>query len=240
MTRILNGNTESTRGQVGQGIYSLADLRLYLAYYGGKQADGEPALHWLSHVLNPVAHRPRHPDYSFSDLISLFVVRELLRLGVRPSRIREAELYMRMRFGTDRPFVSEEVATDGESVFVRSDVPEQVETATQSGGQQVSRVVVTRYLGGQQVSRVVVARYLKNVGYHRGEAVFWSPIDHVWLNPKVQFGEPVVADTRILTSTAAETTERYGASEAVARLAIPVSAARSALRFERRLAALRD
>jgi hypothetical protein len=223
MTRTLEGNTESTRGQLGQGIYSLAELRLYLAYYG-KPADGEYAMEWLGTVLNPVAHRLRQPDYSFSDLVSLFVVRELKVLGVKPGRIREAELYMRRRFGTDRPFVSEEVATDGKTVFVRSDVPEQVESANRGGG--------------QQVDRKVIGPYLRRVNYSDGWASSWSPADHVVLDPQVQFGEPVVTGTRILTSLVAEIAPRQGIDHTSAQLGIPVSATRSAVDFERRLAAL--
>lgn len=214
---------ESTRGQIGQGIYSLAELRLYLAYYG-EPADGDLALYWLGTVLNPVAHRARHPDYSFSDLVSLFVVRELVRLGVPARRIRQAEEYMRGRFGIDRPFVNEEVATDGAEVFVRSDEPEQVESANRGGG--------------QQAHREVIGPYLHRVHYSDGTAASWSPADHVSLNPQVQFGEPVVDETRVPTSAVADLAGSIGITDAADCLGVPVEAAESAVRFERRLAAL--
>jgi uncharacterized protein (DUF433 family) len=223
--RTLDGNTESTRGQIGQGIYSLAELRLYVAYYG-KPGDGELALTWLTQALNPVAHQPRLPDYSFADLISLFVVRELKKLGVKSWRIREAEAYMRTRFGTDRPFVSEEVVTDGTRVFIRSEIDEQIELANRGGG--------------QQVSHEVMRPYLRNVMFSDGWATSWSPLEHVVLDPQVQFGEPVIAGTRIQTEVAAEVVERFGAEQAVGRLGITLPAARSALEFEHRLSALRN
>src|SRR5215213_4422131 len=95
-------HTESTRGHLGQGLYSLQELRAYLAL-SGDQDDGRHASRWLSYVLNPVRRRPRRPDHSFSDLISLFVVRELLRLDVAPHTIREAEEHLRKVWNTDRP-----------------------------------------------------------------------------------------------------------------------------------------
>lgn len=224
--------TESTRGEVGQGIYSLAELRTYVAYYADP-SDAANVLQWLTGVLNPVGHRSRRPDYSFSDLISLFVVRELLRAGVRPATIRDAEAYMRRRFGVDRPFVSEEVATDGHRVFVRSDEPDQVEVAPHEVRPQ------PEHRGGQQVQRRVIGPYLHRVRYADGLATAWSPIDEVVLDPRVQFGEPVLEGTRILTSVAAELAEHSDAEATAVRLDVRPSAVRSALKFERRLARLR-
>lgn len=217
--------TESTRGQLGQGIYTLAELQLYLAFYGEPE-DGPLALRWLGTVLNPVAHAPRQPDYSFSDLISLFVVRELLRLGVAAREIRTAEQNMRARFGLDRPFVSEEVATDGRTVFARSDVAEQLEAAGRSAG--------------QQVDRRVIGPYLSRVQYSHGEASSWSPASGIHLHPAIQFGEPVVAGTRVPTAALADLAEAESVEVAADRLGVKLPAAQAAVRFERKLAALRN
>jgi hypothetical protein len=184
--------TESTRGQLGQGIYSLADMRLYLAYFGEPE-DGARALTWLASALNPVAHRRRQPDYSFSDLVSLFVVRELTRLGVRAARIRDAEARMRKITGVDRPFVSEDIATDGDEVFFTTE-NDQVESANESSKRRT----------GQQTSLIVVAPYLDRVRYDDGSAAAWSPADHVVLDPQVQFGEPVVDGSRVPTAVVAD------------------------------------
>jgi hypothetical protein len=74
MTPVLS-DEHPTRAQLNQGIYSLEDLRTYLAYYTGDKAAGTYALDWLTDALNPAeGHVPRRPDYAFSDLISLFVV----------------------------------------------------------------------------------------------------------------------------------------------------------------------
>ncbi len=125
-------HTESTRGELGQGLYSLGELQAYVAYDGTRN-DGARVLTWLTEVLNPVPHRSRQPDYSFSDLISLFVVRELRKRRVPAHRIRDAEAHLRAKWGTDRPFVSERIATDGRHVFcgeeIVSDQPAQIEAA---------------------------------------------------------------------------------------------------------------
>jgi hypothetical protein len=98
--------------------------------------------YWLGSVLNPVRRHPRRPDHSFSDLISLFVVSELRRRGVRPAAIREAEAWLRRKWQTDRPFVSEEIQTDGHGIFVDDrPVSGQIESADRHG-QQVMRELV--------------------------------------------------------------------------------------------------
>jgi uncharacterized protein (DUF433 family) len=214
---------ESSRGRIGQGIYSLAELRSYLAF-DGKQRDGEHALDWLA-VLNDVGHRPRQPDYSFADLVSLFVVRTLLHRGVKPRRIREAEAYLRTRRQTDRPFVCDDLSTDGQFVFFDS-VEGQIESANRGGG--------------QQAGLVIIAPYLHRVQYRNGAAVQWSPVDHVVLNPEVQFGEPVIDGTRVLTSAIADTAGEAGVEQAAKWLAVSIDAAQAAVAFERRLAALRN
>jgi uncharacterized protein (DUF433 family) len=214
---------ESSRGLIGQGIYSLAELRSYLAF-DGKRRDGERVLDWLG-VLNGTAHRPRRPDYSFADLVSLFVVRTLLEKGVSPRRIREAEAYLRIRRETDRPFVFDDISTDGQSVFFDS-VEGQIESANRGGG--------------QQAGLVIIAPYLHRVHYRNGAAVQWSPADHVVLNPEVQFGEPVIDGTRVLTSAIADTAGEAGVEKAAKWLAVSVDAAKAAVAFERRLAALRN
>src|SRR5882757_2424331 len=71
---------ESTRGDIGRGVYALSDLRAYLSFEAsaddapelnevlttvkmGRRAD--VALSWLTHVLNPTRHRAKTADYSF-------------------------------------------------------------------------------------------------------------------------------------------------------------------------------
>jgi uncharacterized protein (DUF433 family) len=224
MTPVLSD--QNPRAELGLGIYSLEDLRTYLAYYAGDPAIGNLALTWLGEALNPVrGHVSRRPDYAFADLISLFVVRELRRLGVGPAKIRQAEHHLRMTTGLERPFVHREVMTDGRDVWIVGDERSQVEAA--SGPR------------GQQASQVALEAYLKPVQYTDNIAATWIPAEHVLVSPQVQFGEPVVQGTRVPTEAVADIAAAAGAARAAARLDIDQARADAAIAFERRLAAFR-
>jgi uncharacterized protein (DUF433 family) len=220
-------NTESIRGEIGQGIYSLGDLRAFVAYDGSVQ-DGARTLEWLTEVLNPVAHVRNQTDYSFSDLVSLFVVRELRRHGVRPAKIRRAEEYLRARWNTDRPFVSDRIKTDGHEVYANDELaaakPEQIEAAS---------------LGGQHAMLEPIRDHLRTVRYDHGSASQWVPVTHVIVDPRVQFGDPVIRGTRVPTAEVATAATTVGAKQAAVVYDVAPEAVKSAVRFEERLAELR-
>ncbi len=214
-----------TRGQeLGQGFYSLAQLRAYLSF-SGSSSDGGYALDWLQDVLNPAGHQRMRPDYSFGDLISLFVVRELKKKGVRTRDIRDAESYLRSKWKTDRPFLSGEIKTDGRGVYVDDElIAGQIEAAER---------------GGQQVMREAIRQRLTSVHYDDvGVAAYWAPMPQVLIDPRVQFGEPVIAGTRIPTQAVADMSTYANPTEIAIQLGIPQDKAAAALTFERRLAAL--
>lgn len=216
-----------TRGQLGDGIYSLEDLRLYLSYYAGDVETGGHALQWLEAALNPIAgHIAKRPDYAFTDLVSLFVVRELTMLGVKMSSIREAEQHLRQTTGLERPFVHREVMTDGRDVWITAEAPGQVEAASGRPG--------------QHASHIALQAYLRSVQYTDSIASTWSPTDHVLVSPHLQFGDPVVRGTRTPTSAVAEIAESVGVELAASRLGLDAESAADAIRFEARLAALRN
>lgn len=218
---------ESTRGDLGQGLYSLQDLRIYVAYHGTKR-DAARVLLWLTDVLNPVPHKARQPDYSFSDLISLFVVRELRRHGVPSHRIRDAEQHLRAKWRTDRPFVSERIATDGRHVYsgeeIAAEQPAQIEAAS---------------LKGQQAMLVPIRDDLKTVRYVDGRAHVWQPAAHVVLDPDRQFGEPVIEGTRVPVATIAAAARKRPTEDVAASYGVDPAEARAAVRFQRELDKLR-
>jgi uncharacterized protein (DUF433 family) len=214
---------KSNRRELGGGIYSLHNLRTYLAF-SGKPEDGNHALRWLTDVLNPVSHTPRQPDYTFSDLVSLFVVRELLRKGVRPRTIRDAEEWLRGELGIDRPLVSEDIKTDGVEVFYRDEViPGQIEAASKRG---------------QQTIREAIKEKLVSVRYTDGTATSWEPAQGIVLDPQIQFGDPTIADSRLPTEIVAGVGENLGIAQAASRFHISPAIVKSAMAFENQLAAL--
>jgi uncharacterized protein (DUF433 family) len=217
-------HTESTRGELGQGLYALGDLAAYLAYSGDAH-DGEYALEWLTRALNQSGHQSWQPDYSFSDLISLFVVRELVRQGTRPSEIREAEAFLRQHWHTDRPFALERFQTDGVDVFIRGAHAGQLEAANRWGQQTLYQAVQER---------------LVSVGYSEdGAANRWHPTAYVTLTPDVQFGAPRIEGRRLTTADVAALAERMSVEDVSAEYRVPSEAVRAAVKFERHLRALR-
>lgn len=221
----------SERGGIGQGLYSLADLRLYVALTSSADKpakDAKRVPYWLWEVLLPVRHRARRPDYSFGDLISLFVVRDLLAKGVPRRNIQTAEAYLRKKWNTDRPFTSGEIQTDGFAIYVDDNLIEgQIESADREG---------------QQAMRELVYERLTAVEYDdgTGRAAYWTPWQHVLVDPRVQFGEPVVVGSRIPTAAVADAAH-YAAREEIGRqFNLTPTKVDSALSFERRLAALRN
>jgi uncharacterized protein (DUF433 family) len=216
-------NIETTRGDLGHGIYSLAELRTLVALYG-EAKDAKQTAYWLRRALNPVAHKPWQADHSFSDLISLFVVRQLVKRGVSARTIRDAEMHLRDKWKTDRPFACEDLKTDGIEVFCE-DEPDagSIEAASQYG---------------QLAIREVVQEGLASVFYDEGNAAYWVPMKGVLVDPRVQFGEPVVKGTRIPTSAVAGVVRNLGQEEAVLRFSLTTDLLESAVAFEDRIAAL--
>lgn len=217
--------TAVERNAVGAGLYSLADLRGFIALSSDKPRDGDHVLWWLGHVLNPSSHRAKQPDYSFADLISLFVVRQLIREGVRPRNIRAAETYLRKLWKLERPFVRcETIQTDGKHIWVDQEViPGQIESADQHG---------------QQALLEPIKASLKSIHFHDGSAAYWTPMAGIIVNPHIQFGEPVVHGTRIPTSAVAGVVRNLGKKEATLRFGLSPKLINSAVAFEERIAAL--
>lgn len=220
----LTDDYRSTRGNLGQGVYSLKDLRAFVALGGGERREGERVPSWLESALNPVPHERWRPDYSFSDLISLFVVRELRRKGYPPRAIRLAEAWLREKWNMDRPFVSDDIRSDGVNIFDGNEViPGQIEAAD---------------LGGQQTMREMVKDRLVSVRYSEGWAAYWVPMKNVLVDPRVQFGEPVIAGTRLSTELVADAVLTFGQDGAAERFGVSTEAVSSATEFEGKRAAV--
>jgi hypothetical protein len=217
---------ESTRTAVGTGVYALSELRAFVAFESVPQ-DGHRVPMWLKTALNPVPHQPHHTDYNFADLISLFVVRQLRAEGVEPRHIREAEDYLRQKWQMDRPFVNgADIQTDGVYVWADGEIagtPTSIENASKRG---------------QLALFEPVRASLRHVHYRDTMACSWEPTRGVLLDPRIQFGEPVVAGTGIPTAAVAGIARRTDANTAAKRLGISRVAANRAVKFEARLAAV--
>lgn len=215
--------TESIRGHLGAGIYSLADLRSFVALESDR-VGGETALVWLQTALNPAGHEAHQSDYSFGDLVSLFVVGELLDLGLAPAKIKRAEKHLAERWKCPRPFARDDLATDGVDVFPLSDWTDEKPEAGEAAN-----------LEGQFAMIEPIRDHLKRIEYAEGWAKSWQPTAGVIVDPDIQFGDPVVSGTRVLTGDVAAIVDSLGEDEAVDRLGLQPSDVQAALRFERAL-----
>jgi uncharacterized protein (DUF433 family) len=208
---------EPTRGDLGMGVYALADLRRFLAFSGSPE-DAKWAARWLRTALNTVDHDRWRADYSFSDLVSLFVVRQLRHKGVKPQTIQRAEQHLRTLWKTDRPFAREEIKTDGFEVLCE-DNPSlgQIEGAG---------------LEGQQIMRMAIENSLESVHYLDQSAAYWTPTPGIVVDPRVQFGSPVVEGTRVPTDAVSGVAQELGKERAARRFDLPVALVESAISFE--------
>jgi uncharacterized protein (DUF433 family) len=213
------------------GFYGLPELRTYLALTGTRE-DGESALRWLRTALNKVPHKARRADYSFSDLISLFVVRELHKRGMHFADIQRAEEWLRRLWKTDRPFVSSLIQTDGRNVLIEG------EAIPAGAGGPVSGQADAADMSGQQVWIEAIKDRLAQVHYDEGDGVaeYWTPAEGVIVDPRIQFGEPVLAGTRMPTRVLAEVAEGRGLEAASRDMDVSLDAVRAAVAFERELA----
>ena len=131
---------------------------------------------------------------------------------------------MREQAGIDRPFVSEDIKTDGIEVFYRDEViPTQIEAASRKG---------------QQTMRELVKDKLTTVHYQKGTAAYWMPMPGIVVDPRVQFGSPVVEGTRVPTGAVYGVTKQLGVEQAIHRFDLPIEHIKSAIAFEDRIASL--
>jgi uncharacterized protein (DUF433 family) len=174
-----------------RGLYGLGELTSYLNLEAVKPLAASTVARWLQVLSASAHHRPRRPDYSFADLISMLVVRNLVQLGLNLRDIHAAEDFLRERYHHEHPFVSVRVQTDGVDVFY-------------DAAPTIAHQLTAANRAGQEVLRPAILGALRGVMYEHGFAAAWSPVDRIVLDPTVQFGEPCIADTRVTTSSLAE------------------------------------
>jgi uncharacterized protein (DUF433 family)/DNA-binding transcriptional MerR regulator len=207
-----------------RGIYALTELTRFVAIRHRHPHTADQVARWLERGLGKSDHRSRRPDYSFHDLVSLFVVRELIDTGVRLADIAQAEEHLRAQLDFRRPFASIHILTDGVDVLYDANphIIDQLTAANRSG---------------QEVLRPTIEAALRDVHYEGTVAARWTPWRAIVIDPAVQFGEPCIAGTRITTERLAHLN---AAGDSPRRLAevfdIPKEYVAQALEFERELA----
>jgi uncharacterized protein (DUF433 family) len=198
---------------------------------------------WTLKGLAPtrrVGQRRSPPAYTFADFISLYVVSELRRRGIRLQTIRAAEFWLRRQYEYERPLASARIFSAGKDILVRlgSDaVPGQTCSELDELSDVASTALVAANRGGQQAIEEAFGAVLQAVDYHDDIAIRWKPWLDVEVSPQRQFGAPCVAGTGIQTATLYSFVCAGDDAERVAKLyELPPERVQRALAWEKSLA----
>lgn len=174
-----------TRSALNRGIYDAVEAAALLHVHP------EWLVRWS---VGPKAIIPPEfrPAFSFVDLISLRVVKQLWDRRVAADEIASAHRFLADEFEVDRPFAhrraQESLATAEGKLLSILDADHVVDAGR--SGQGVFRAVVEPVMKGLEYDD----RYMANL---------WRPRDRIWLNPRVQAGAPCVDQRRIPTAQVA-------------------------------------
>ena len=128
----------------------------------------------------------------------------------------------------ERPFTTAKFRTDGRSIFLEI-------------AQQANDPVLLDLLKNQYGMKRVIEPSFKNLDYEENVAVRWWPMSHkhqVVIDPKRNFGAPIVDEGGVATSVLADAVGAEGSIKAAARYYnVNERAVRDAVRFEENLAA---
>lgn len=195
---------------LGSGIYDIAETARIVGRHPETIAGwirGDNALHQVKHDR----------IMSFLDLISIWVISELIRRGVPRREIRNGGAYVARHVGTDYPFAHKDLATVGEALF--GDFGDWVDVG--KGGQRSFQIMIEGLLAPIEFGRDLLASA-------------WRPAAGIRINPEIQAGAPCIDGTRVPTRVIADLDAAGGHIEDIADdLNLDVEQVNAALRFER-------
>ncbi len=153
---------------------------------------------------------------SFLDLISLWVISELISRGVSKREIRAGGEYVAQKVGTDYPFAHRNLATAGTGFF----------------GKMTTWVELGKR--GQGSFQAGIEGLLNPIEFGSDlHASIWRPANGVWINPEVQAGAPCIEGTRVPTKDVADLEAVGEHLECIADdLNLNIAQVRAALRYE--------
>jgi uncharacterized protein (DUF433 family) len=231
--------------RVGVGIYSRAEaahllrvtpsrLRRWVGgyTYRNKQGDTERGgrVPPVVRADLPIIHHSL--ALSFVELMELRVVKALVDRGLSLQHVRRASALAASTFETSHPFASRRVYTDGRRVLAGLAAGSESRDLVELSHRRVLQVIA----GG------VLEPFLDEVDFDESTALAerWWPLGRqtpIVLDPRVAFGAPTIAGTRLRTLTVAGVTAR-ASPQAVARsYELSLTAIRAAVQFEATLAA---
>jgi uncharacterized protein (DUF433 family) len=225
---------------MGTALEPATERPAYTAGEAARYAQAAPstARRWLDgytystrvgpRVAPPVAsHRAGDRFLTFEDLVEVAAIAAAIREGVTLRRVRAAVDYARELFKVGRPLLLERFLTDGRDLYLHElDVKDEVD----------------RHLNASTAGQMAfpyIAEVLRHLDYDEdGKPYRWWPRGRdgaVLVDPRIAFGQPVLARTGIRTDTVLD---RFMAGESIDEIAdeydLTAEEVQEGVRFENR------
>jgi len=168
----------------------------------------------------------------FLDLMEVRFVDAFLKAGLSLATIRKAAKLATELLGQDHPFSTQKFRTDGNRIFAQLEHREH--------GDKTLYDLERKQFG---IYDFIVPSLLEGVEFdNKGQAARWYPdkvgAPRVVIDPRRQFGHPIVDLGGVQTSVLADAFRAEGSIESVARwFELPVEAVEQAVKFELKLVA---
>ncbi|MEM1374738.1 MAG: hypothetical protein AAGF78_10200 [Pseudomonadota bacterium] len=165
-------------------------------------------------------------EISFLDLIEVRVVSALRREGATLQAIRYAIQIAKNEFRIERPLASQKFYLSGTEILM---------DAVEGDGQLVS---LSKRRPTQKVFKRIIEQNLEDVEYEDDVAARWRPnwVSGIVLDPKRQFGNPILDDFGLSTETIRRELENELTEREISSLyEVPLDLVKAAKKFELRL-----
>jgi uncharacterized protein (DUF433 family) len=178
---------------VGTGIYTLADISTILKLAPAK------VNRWMNEYWNLQFSKAVKPGFTsgagrdrvtnFLTLIEFFTFYQLRAEGVSAPKIVKAHHILEKTFQTPYPFATSQILTDGKAVLFSGEVGDIIHA------DDTLQIAI----------REILSPFCKKVEFnHNDLAMRFFPMGrnhNVVIDPKRQFGQPIIEGTNILTET---------------------------------------
>jgi uncharacterized protein (DUF433 family) len=200
-----------------------ATVAAWLKRQSGSAPDGHPARAAIIDIADP-----ENNLLSFRNLTELHVLSAVRRdHNVKLKAVRSAVAFLRDRLNSRHPLIERKMCTDGKDLFIDA----------------LSGPLVNISQGGQMALRDMLEQFLKRIEWDANDIpirLYPALGDQlpdksrpILIDPRIQFGKPCLAGTRIPTSIIAE---RHKAGDSIKELAedyeLSPSKIKAALRYE--------
>jgi uncharacterized protein (DUF433 family) len=181
--------TSAIEFELGTGVYSLKDAA-QIINRGAGHASEKQVRFWIREDLSKSKSVGGNKLLSFEDLVSLEMISRFRSTGISLQAVRVAERNLRRRYpDLLRPLANLVFYTDGTKIW------------TLVGEKDDPDVLEIFGKVDQLAWKDAIETFATRIEFNNGRVSSWRPNDWVEINPRVQFGEPVVQGTRVTVHT---------------------------------------